>query len=60
MDYAAKLCSLFIDWAQEDAHEFMKELFNSMHEDLNRVKLKPKYKQMNKELEGVPLEKMAA
>jgi hypothetical protein len=27
---------------------------------LNRVKVKPKYKQMNKELEGVPLEKMAA
>jgi ubiquitin C-terminal hydrolase len=46
---------LFIDWAQEDAHEFMKELLNSIHEDLNKVKAKPKYKQMNKEVEGVPL-----
>lgn len=31
-----------------------------MHEDLNRVKVKPKYKQMSKELQGVPLQKMAA
>jgi hypothetical protein len=38
----------------------MKELLNSIHEDLNRVKIKPKYKQMNKEVEGVTIEKMAA
>lgn len=55
MAYLATICSLFIDWAQEDAHEFMKELLNSMHEDLNRVKVKPKYKQISKELEGVSL-----
>ncbi len=57
---SAKICSLFMDWQQEDAHEFMKELLNSMHEELNRVKNKPKYKQMFKELEGESVEKMAA
>ena len=35
---------LFIDWEQEDAHQFMKELMNSIHEDINRIKVKPKYK----------------
>jgi ubiquitin C-terminal hydrolase len=39
---------LFIDWEQEDAHEFMKELLNSIHEDLNRVKNKAKYKSLGK------------
>ena len=34
------MCSLFMDWAQEDAHEFMKELLSSIHADLNRVKVK--------------------
>ena len=38
------MCQLFIDWQQEDAHEFMKELLNSMHEELNRVEKKPKFK----------------
>ena len=39
---------LFIDWQQEDAHEFMKELINSIHEDLNRVRVKAKYKFLTK------------
>lgn len=30
----------------------MKELLNSIHEDLNRVKEKPKYKDLTKILEG--------
>jgi len=37
----------------------MKELINSMHEDLNRVDSKPSYKEMAKEMEGVAIEKMA-
>jgi ubiquitin C-terminal hydrolase len=41
---------LFIDWQQEDAHEFMKELLNSIHEDLNRVQTRSKYKHLAKEL----------
>lgn len=58
--YIAKICMLFIDWEQEDAHEFMKELLNSMHEDINRVKEKPKYRSLAKDLEGVSIEKMAS
>jgi ubiquitin C-terminal hydrolase len=56
----ATICSLFIDWQQEDAHEFMKELLSSIHEELNRVKSKPKYKQMFKEVEGESVETMAS
>lgn len=37
----------------------MKELLNSIHEDLNRVKEKPKYKAIGKDIEGQPIEKMA-
>lgn len=40
----SKTCSLFLDWQQEDAHEFMKELLNSLHESLNRIEKKIKYK----------------
>jgi uncharacterized membrane protein YfbV (UPF0208 family) len=38
----------------------MKELLNSIHEDLNRVKEKPKYKAIGKDIEGQSAEKMAA
>jgi ubiquitin C-terminal hydrolase len=38
----------------------MKELLNSMHEDLNRVKGKPNYKQLSREVEGCSLPVMAA
>lgn len=48
----SKVCSLFIDWAQEDAHEFMKELLGSIHDELNRIKIKPKYRELGRELEG--------
>ena len=41
-----------MDWAQEDAHEFMKELLGSIHDELNRIKIKPKYRELGRELEG--------
>ena len=49
---------MFMDWEQEDAHEFMKELINSIHQNLNRVKVKPQYKEYTQEESS--LEKMAA
>ena len=38
----------------------MKELLNSIHDDLNRVKVKAKYKHLMKDLEGESLDKMAS
>ena len=38
----------------------MKELIGSIHNELNKIKVKPKYKQMFKEVEGQSIQKMAA
>ena len=34
---SAKMCSLFMDFQQEDAHEFLRQLLDSMHQDLNLI-----------------------
>lgn len=43
----AKSCSLFLDWEQEDAHEFMRKLLDSMHQEINRSSVPSPYKLLN-------------
>ena len=32
------MCCLFMDFEQEDAHEFLKQLLDSVHKEINRVR----------------------
>lgn len=45
----ARTVNRFSGYGQEDAQEFMRFLIDRMHDELNRVSVKPKYQEMKVE-----------
>ena len=41
------MCYLFMDFEQEDAHEFLKQLLDSVHKEGNRVKNYGAYRELD-------------
>lgn len=35
---------MFIDFQQEDAHEFLRQMLDTMHQEINLVQSPPKYR----------------
>jgi ubiquitin carboxyl-terminal hydrolase 2 len=53
----SRTVSEFRGYGQQDAQEFMRFLLDRMHDELNRVKVKPPYKEMK--FENLPVEKQS-
>ena len=47
-----KIADRFLTYHQQDAQEFMVYLLDSLHEDLNRVHVKPEYEEIEDQREG--------
>eukprot|EP00939_MAST-03C_sp_MAST-3C-sp1_P001388 g1388.t1 len=47
-----KMASRFLTYHQQDAQEFMVYLLDGLHEDLNRIDVKPEYKDIEDQKEG--------
>jgi ubiquitin carboxyl-terminal hydrolase 2/21 len=49
----SKVARQFTGYGQQDAQEFLRFLLDGMHNELNRISTKPKYKEINCEKESV-------
>ena len=56
--YIGKFSSKFSGYDQEDAQEFLITLLQGLVNDLNRVKIKPKYKELDDNLNNNTLQNL--
>lgn len=43
---------------QQDAQEFLRKVLDSFHEEMNKVKVKPRYRELETDLRSMTLSKL--